>query len=52
MSANINGKMTAICNKLTMLSSLKIFMQYIIHESYCSEKRRKLMSSDFSELVK
>ena len=37
MSANINGKMTAICNKLTMLSSLKIFMQYIIHESYCSE---------------
>ena len=40
MSANINGNITAICNQLIILSSFKnLFMLFIIHESYCSEKR-------------
>ncbi len=38
MSANINGNITAICNKLTQCCPpLKIFMLFIIHESYSSE---------------
>ena len=31
MSANINGNITAICNKLTMLSSFKKYLCYSLY---------------------
>jgi NADH:ubiquinone oxidoreductase subunit 5 (subunit L)/multisubunit Na+/H+ antiporter MnhA subunit len=31
MSANINGNSTAICNKLTMFSSFKIYLRHILY---------------------